>query len=319
MEKSDDLRLMVKIAQMYYEQDFTQAEIARALGIYRTSISRMLKKVREQGIVTISINYNYNENLLLEQQLKSRFKLREAIVVSSEEDQSPEHQLILMAKHCCALLNRIIENGDILGFSWGSAIATLVEQMETSPVSRQLTCIPMVGGPSGKLESRYHVNTLVYSAAMKLKGESLLIDFPAILEKSVIRDGIVQSQHYRAIADYWQRLDIAIFGIGSPNISGNSTWGAFYGSDVIDHFNDRQVAGDICSRFYDLQGNPVETYISDKTITIELEKIKKARYSIGIAHSHEKISGIIGAIKGKYINSLVTTKETAEEILKLTA
>lgn len=59
MEKSDDLRLMVKIAQMYYEQDFTQAEIARALGIYRTSISRMLKKVREQGIVTISINYNY--------------------------------------------------------------------------------------------------------------------------------------------------------------------------------------------------------------------------------------------------------------------
>ena len=46
MEKSDDLRLMVKIAQMYYEQNFTQAEIARALGIYRTSISRMLKKVR---------------------------------------------------------------------------------------------------------------------------------------------------------------------------------------------------------------------------------------------------------------------------------
>lgn len=63
----------------------------------------------------------------------------------------------------------------------------------------------------------------------------------------------------------------------------------------------------------------METYISDKTITIDLEKIKKARYSIGIAHSHEKISGIIGAIKGKYINSLVTTKETAEEILKLTA
>lgn len=82
------------------------------------------KKVREQGIVTISINYNYNENLLLEQQLKSRFKLREAIVVSSEHDQSPEHQLILMAKQCAALLNRIIENGDILGFSWGSAIAT---------------------------------------------------------------------------------------------------------------------------------------------------------------------------------------------------
>ncbi len=35
MENSDDIRLIVKIAQLYYEQDMTQAQIARELGIYR--------------------------------------------------------------------------------------------------------------------------------------------------------------------------------------------------------------------------------------------------------------------------------------------
>jgi DNA-binding transcriptional regulator LsrR (DeoR family) len=30
--------------------------------------------------------------------------------------------------------------------------------------------VPIIGGPSGKLESRYHVNTLTYGAAAKLKG-----------------------------------------------------------------------------------------------------------------------------------------------------
>ena len=68
-ENSDDIRLIVKIAQLYYEQDMTQAQIARELGIYRTTISRLLKRGREQGIVTIAINYDYNENLWLEQQL----------------------------------------------------------------------------------------------------------------------------------------------------------------------------------------------------------------------------------------------------------
>lgn len=53
MENSDDIRLIVKIAQLYYEQDMTQAQIARELGIYRTTISRLLKRGREQGIVTI--------------------------------------------------------------------------------------------------------------------------------------------------------------------------------------------------------------------------------------------------------------------------
>ena len=31
MENSDDIRLIVKIAQLYYEQDMTQAQIAREL------------------------------------------------------------------------------------------------------------------------------------------------------------------------------------------------------------------------------------------------------------------------------------------------
>lgn len=44
MENSDDIRLIVKIAQLYYEQDMTQAQIARELGIYRTTISRLLKR-----------------------------------------------------------------------------------------------------------------------------------------------------------------------------------------------------------------------------------------------------------------------------------
>ena len=39
MENSDDIRLIVKIAQLYYEQDMTQVQIARELGIYRTTIT----------------------------------------------------------------------------------------------------------------------------------------------------------------------------------------------------------------------------------------------------------------------------------------
>ena len=74
MENSDDIRLIVKIAQLYYEQDMTQAQIARELGIYRTTISRLLKRCRDQGIVTIAINYDYNENLWLEQQVKQKFR-----------------------------------------------------------------------------------------------------------------------------------------------------------------------------------------------------------------------------------------------------
>lgn len=51
MENSDDIRLIVKIAQLYYEQDMTQAQIARELGIYRTTISRLLKRGASRALL----------------------------------------------------------------------------------------------------------------------------------------------------------------------------------------------------------------------------------------------------------------------------
>lgn len=108
VENGDDIRLIVKIAQLYYDQEMTQAQIARELGIYRTTISRLLKRGRELGLVTIAINYNYNDNLWLEQQLKQKFALKEAVVVPCQQEQE-EEQLAIMGVHGAQLLERLLE------------------------------------------------------------------------------------------------------------------------------------------------------------------------------------------------------------------
>lgn len=315
MDNGDDIRLIVKIAQLYYEQDMTQAQIARELGIYRTTISRLLKRGREQGIVKIAINYDFDENLWLEQQLKQKFGLKEVVVVSCCEEEE-EECLKLMGTHGAQLLDRLLEPGDIIGLSWGRAVRALVDALPNASHSRQLICVPVIGGPSGKLESRYHVNTLTYGAAAKLKGESHLADFPALLENELIRNGIMQSRHFRTISSYWDHLDIALVGIGSPAIRNGVNWHAFYGCEESDDLIARQVAGDICSRFYDINGATVETNMSCKTLSIETNKLKQARYSVGIAIGAEKYRGILGALRGKYINCLITNDETAELLLK---
>ena len=61
----------------------------------------------------------------------------------------------------------------------------------------------------------------------------------------------------------------------------------------------------------------MDTIISKKMISSELDNLKNADYSIGIAESLDKVAGILGALRGKYINVLVTTEETAEAVLKM--
>lgn len=314
MDKNAEKKLLIKIAQMYYEQDMTQSQISKELNIYRTTISRMLKKVREEGIVKIAINYDILESFTVEEQLKQRFGLLDAIVVPVEEMQPEYVKLKAIGQACARKLGRIVKDEDVIGFSWGSSLASVVDELDMID-KNDVVCVPLVGGPSGKLESKYHVNTICYNAALKFSAESLMIDAPAIVEKKSTRDDIIESQYFQEIFDLWNRISIAVFGIGSPEIKGRSTWQAFYGNAVIEELERGKVVGDICSRFYDESGTHIPTSITDRIITIDLEQLKRARYRIGVAESIEKVQGIIGALKGGYMNILVTTEETAKRIL----
>lgn len=303
----------IQIAQMYYEQNMTQSEIAAAVGINRTSISRILKKLREEGIVKIIINYAMND-ISLAQRLKNRFHLKEAIVVPVEQDDK-QMKLTAIGQACAKYLDHITQDNDVIGFSWGSTLAEVVDALDTSSPKHNVFCIPLIGGPSGKLASRYHVNTICYAAARKFNGRSLMIDVPAIAETSSLKKDILETQYFREISHMWDQVNIAVFGIGSLQIAKSSTWFEFYGNESVTKFRDENVAGDVCSHFYDLNGDEIRTHITDRTISIPSEKLKRINYSIGVAESREKVPGIVGALNGHYVNVLITTKETAERIL----
>ncbi|MFD2616445.1 sugar-binding transcriptional regulator [Terrilactibacillus laevilacticus] len=318
MTNSNEKKLLIKIAHMYYEQDMTQSQISKELGIYRTTISRMLKKSREEGIVKIIINYDAGNNEAIENELKKRFDLKEAIVVPIDSDQPKHLRLNAIGQACASLLERINREDDMIGFSWGSSLAAVVEALRLQDKKQNILCVPLIGGPAGKLDTQYHVNTICYQASLKLNGKSLMIDVPAVMEQKEIRDAIMESNYFKMFADVWKNISIAVFGIGSLEISETSTWLNFYGRETTRKLKKSHVTGDICSQFFDINGKRIQTSISDRTIAMDLNQIKKVRYSIGVAESPEKVSGIIGALNGRYMNTLVTTEETAREILNQT-
>ena len=77
--------LLLTVANLYYLQNRTQAQIAERLRISRPHISRLLKRARQEGIVTISIRSPFEHSPALAGELVSLFPLRDAVVVPSGE------------------------------------------------------------------------------------------------------------------------------------------------------------------------------------------------------------------------------------------
>lgn len=310
----EEERLLFKIAQLYYEQDYTQAQISKELGIYRTTVGRLLKRAKAEGIVKIEVKSKINDQIDIEEKIRKYFNMKEIVVVPSRDIQSQEEIEKLIGKACSELLNRVVKDRDVVGLAWGTTLGNMVTHLsDIDP--KDVECVPLVGGP-GEMNVDFHVNAIVYKLAEIFAGKSYFIDAVAVYRSSETTQEILSASFMKKILELWSNLTIAIVGIGSKTSSSNMVWSGILGESDCNLLEEHKVVGDICSRFYDLSGELIESILCDRTVAIELENLKKLNYSIGVAYSKDKVDSIIGAMRGDFINVLVTDEETAIGIVE---
>src|SRR5512137_1730785 len=84
----DREELLAKIAEMYYMKEDSQAEIARAVGVTRSAVSRMLKEAKAKGIVDVRIRRPLRFDADLARTLMQRFALQNAHVLDWDRETS---------------------------------------------------------------------------------------------------------------------------------------------------------------------------------------------------------------------------------------
>lgn len=305
---------LTKVSYLYYILDKNQNEISQELGIHRSSVSRMVKQAKEEGIVTIQIQNLNIKRYELEEYVKKKYQLKRVIIVPNIKNTSDENKDFMLARESAYQIKQLIQNKQVIGVSWGSTLAKAIEQIHAKKES-QAVFVPIVGGPS-HINSQYHVNTLVYELAKKFGGKSLFINSSVIQESKHIKDEILQSKYFNEIKAYWGKLDVAIVGIGGNLNIKDSQWRDLLTEEDYDDLQMRDAIGDCCCRFYDKDGHILYGDLYDRTIGVSLEDLKNVSTVIGVARSKEKSRAILAMIKKRYINVLITDEETINQVLR---
>jgi deoxyribonucleoside regulator len=157
---------------------------------------------------------------------------------------------------------------------------------------------------------------IVDHMAKAFNGKMVTISAPMIVDRSEILNSIKSDSRVAAALDMAEKSKVAIFGVG--DISENSSpYKAGYFDQALIHELDRHGAvGEICGRFFDIEGKIAAPEIQKRTLAVELDSLKKKKFSVAIAGQPKKIQAIQGLLKGGYCNVLITDEATARELLK---
>ena len=315
----DSLRkniLAIEIARLYYEEHKTQEEIAREIGVSRSTISRSLKRAYEIGAVQIRVVNPYSECSEIAEALRSHFGLDRAIVVPvsrGSEDLIKRDIGTAGADY----LTRIARDDLILGVAWGTTLEGLVNALG-SPKRARLKVVQLIGS-LGRSAAPTDANELARRIAEAFRGEWYLLPVPVVVESAYARDAFLSESTIRDILEMGKRADVALVGIGACDVSSVIVQRGYLTPEEIEAARMAGAVGDICGRFYNIYGEPCKLEFDERTIGITLEDLRAIKRRIGVAGGRRKASAILGALRGRYINVLITDEVTAREVLKLDA
>ena len=117
MSVQEKWNVLAMVANLYYNSEMTQNQIAERLYTSRSKISRMLKEARELGIVEIYIQEPWERNLEYEQQMKEYFQLKNIRIVK-QKDTDKENARNLIYEVSAYYLDSIIKENMVVGISW---------------------------------------------------------------------------------------------------------------------------------------------------------------------------------------------------------
>ena len=312
--QEEDIAKIIRIAKLYYENSLSQDEIAKALSLSRPMVSRLLAKAKQLGYVNITINDPTTSIKQAEQQLAKMFDLKVVKIVDTPINDSRQIKKAL-AKAASEFLLTVLEPGDLLGTSWGTTIYEIVKCIPENVIN-DITVVQLKGSIT---ECPNSINTLevVTEFAHKLSGKAVYLPVPVIVESKFIRDTLLSDKSIRKVFDVVNRCNIALYSIGYPSEKSILVSSGYFSGEKLESMRSQGAVGDICSRFFDINGKVFDEKLNDRTISIELQELRNKDYAIAVAGGENLVNGILGALRGGYLNVLITDETAALKILKI--
>lgn len=295
--------LATKAAWYYYMENYTQHQIAEAMGLSRAKVIRLLEDAKTDGIIQFNFRKDDSTRVSLEKNLIAAYGLNDAFVVPTPLNEAALTHTISRA--AALYVSDHLRPGGYLNIGYGDTVSSMLGYLAKEHED-PINVVSMTGGVSYYLPS---VSSTAY--AMHL----FLIPSPLIVSSSEVRDALLGEKSIQEIYAMTEHADMSVVGIGAAVEGATVLRNGIIRESELAILKMQGSVGDVLNHFYDSEGNPITTEIENRTISTDIEKLRTMKNVVGVAGGPEKVAAIKAVLRGGYLNVLVTDSKTAEELL----
>lgn len=295
--------LMTKAAWYYYFEEMTQQQVAQLMGISRMRVIRLLDKARQTGIIQFKLRKDGESRMQLERNLMKEYGLQDAFVVPVPVHHSAVNAGV--AEAASMYISERLTDNAFINMGYGDTPSRILNNLATM-TDKPISCISLTGGVSYYLPD---TRSNVFMAKLHLIPAPLLTSSREMAEALRLEASVQELSRMISLAQ------MTVVGIGAMHESAT-----IFKSGVLNH-NDflylkmQGAEGDLLCHFIDQNGDLLETPLEERLISAPLSTLKQLNNVIGVAAGDNKVNAIRAALRGQYLDILVTDDRTARQLL----
>lgn len=304
--------LYVKIAYWYHTLGMTQDEIAKRLSYTRQKVNHIINSLPDMGIVTLNIHGYERDNIELENHMEERFHLREAIIAADYGER--DTMIYKVANVAAQYLDETIQQGHIIGVSWGRTLAEVAKQMS---YKRRSACrVVQLMGAQNIERPVEKCDEIARGIADKLDCPSYMLYAPVVVEHAETKRWLFQEKSIKASYELMRECDIAVLGVGELTEKSTMCTRGHITKEDIRVLRSQGFVADLAMNPLRRDGSYDNCPLTERLLNADVECLKKIDNTILVATGEEKVEAIRAALRSGCVNTLIIDETTAKSVME---
>jgi DNA-binding transcriptional regulator LsrR (DeoR family) len=315
MEHEDVLRA----ASMYYLQDLKMEVIARHLGTSRSTVSRLIKRARETGIVEIHLRPGRTRAPGLSQTIARRFGI-EAYVAPVSDSATDLERLDQVAVTTAKLISSWFDSDMVLGIAWGTTLAAIGRRLTPKP-TRGSSVVQLNGAANTRTSGIEYASDLITGFGAAFDAAVHHFPVPAFFDFPETKAAMWRERSVQRVLDVQRRADIALFGVGA--VTGGLP-SHVYSAGYLDEadtelLHAEGVVGDVCTVFLRADGSWEDIALNERATGPTPAELRHIGRRVCAVAGEAKVVPLRAALAAGVVTDLVIDELTAEVLVASTS
>jgi DNA-binding transcriptional regulator LsrR (DeoR family) len=307
-------RSALKAAQMYYLQDLTMDAIADELHTSRSSVSRLLAHARATGLVDIRIHSPYDGATRLESELRAKFRVVPHVVPVADST-SEIDRLERVAMFAARTLNTFFSSNMTVGIAWGSTISAVSRHLIPKETHNSIV-VQLNGAGNDQTTGITYASEILQRFGQAYSAQVQQFPVPAFFDDPRTKEALWRERSTKRVLDIQSRMDMVVFGLGSPfaEVPSRVYIGGYLDDADYRSLGEAKVVGDVATVFYRADGTYRDVEVNARGTGPGLDRLRKVSRRVAIVSGASKLASLRGAIAAGLITDVILDEALARSL-----